>query len=91
MTRRIPQYNAGAQETNAGKDPLDDATDRVRVGGQVAVGSAEDQDRGGGGAETNERVRPETRGFSVELAIQTEERADNQGGAQTQGGFFIPA
>jgi hypothetical protein len=91
VTRGIPHYDAGAEETDAGQDSLDDSADRVRVGGQVAVGRSENHDRCGGSAETDERVSAEAGGFSVQLAVQTEERTDDQRGAQTQGGFFISA
>ncbi len=91
MTGGVAQNHAGTKETDAGQDSLDDAADRVRVGGQTAVRRSEDQDGGGRGTEADERMSPEAGWFPMQFAIQTEERADGQGGDQTQGGLFISA
>jgi hypothetical protein len=88
---RIAQNNAGAEEADAGEDALHYAADRVRVGGEMAVGHSNDESGGRGRAERDEGMSSKSRRFSMQLAIQAEQRADDQGGAQTQGGLFISA
>ena len=91
VTGGIPQNHAGPQKADAGQYSLNDAAERIRVGGQAAVGRSDNQDDNGSGTQTDERVSAEAGWFSVQLAIQTEDRSDNQGGAEAQGGFFISA
>ena len=91
MTGWVAHNHAGTKETDAGQDSLDDAADRVRVGGEVSVRRSQDKDGNGGGTETDERVSAEAGRFSVQFPVQAEERADDQRGAQTQGGVFISA
>lgn len=69
VTGGIPHYDAGAEETDAGQDSLDDAAERVGVGSQVAVGRSENENGNGSGAKTDERVGAEAGWFSVQLAV----------------------
>jgi hypothetical protein len=57
----------------------------------MAIAHSKDESGGRGRTERDQRVSSESRWFAVQLAIQSEERADDQGGAEPQGGFFISA
>ena len=91
MAGGIVQNHSRAKKSDAGQNPLDHSPDRVLVGGERTIGRSEDDDRGNGRAETNQSVGPQAGGFPVQLAVQSENGADKQRRAQTQGDFFISA
>jgi hypothetical protein len=89
VTGRIAQNHAGAEKADAGQDALDHAADRVRVVAEMAIGSSENESRGGGSTKGHKRVGAKAGRLSVQLAIQAKERPNDQGGTQTQGSLFV--
>jgi hypothetical protein len=87
----IAQDYSRAQKSDAGENSLHNAADRIRVGPETAISRSEDENGGDGSTHGDERMSPQACRFSMQLTIQTENRANHQGGPQPQRGFFISA
>ena len=81
VTHRVAQNNSGADETDTGQDSLDDSADRIRV-----CRRKHDSHRS---SNADQSVRAQAGGFSVELAIQSENGTNDQRGAEAQHDLFI--
>jgi len=88
VPHRIAQNHSSSEKPDASQNTLDDTCDRIRIGNS-SVRRSERKKGGDRGAETDQRVRPQPGRFPVQLAIQPENRAEDQGGAETQHGLFV--
>src|SRR3954470_14297667 len=92
MTFAIVQNDPGAEEANSGEDALNDPTYGIRIHrGQGTVRRTERDHGGDGSAETNESMRAQAGGFAVELAIQAEGAANEEGCAEAERDLSITA
>ena len=89
VTSGIVQDHPGAEKADTGQDSLDDATHRVVVRRKGAIRRAKDYHGGDSGAKSYERVGAQSGWLAVQLAIQTDNGADNQSRAQAKGSLFV--
>jgi len=87
MPHRVAQNNASTEKSNASQNALHDARDRIRVGRTIQRPKRKKNSYRR--AKTNQRVRPQSRRFAVQLPIQTEDRPKEQRGPEAQHGLFI--
>ena len=87
----IVQNHASAQKAYAGQDTLNYPANRVLVRGQRTVGRFKDNDRGDGRAEAYQSVGPQPGRLPMQLAVQAQNGADKQRGAEAHCCFFIAA
>src|ERR1041384_6526614 len=87
MPHRISQDDASAEKPDASQNALNDARDRIRIGGTIQ--RSERDKRSERGTATHQRVGPESGRFAMQLAIQTENRSEEKRGAEAQHGLFI--
>jgi hypothetical protein len=69
VTEGIAQNHSGAEKANAGQNPLNDSSNRVRVRSYASDFLAQHNQRHDGRAEAHERMGADSRGFAVKLAI----------------------
>jgi hypothetical protein len=81
VTHRVAQNNSGPDEADTGQDSLDNAADSIRV--------CRGKRRSDSSSHTDQSMRAQAGGLSVELAIQSENGTNDERRAEAQHDLFI--
>ena|SRR5215212_10151060 len=89
MAGWITQDYSGAEKANTSHDPLHHSSGGIGITQNSTVGTDQRNQGRDRGAQRNETVRPQAGGLSVQLTVQSDGAAENDGNAETQHGVFI--